>query len=164
MADGSHQQISFDPERITYSPYRTFRPHGPHPDDRHWREIRQQALDRDGHQCRCCGAQEDDIFPGYGKVRLEAHHRHYQRWGKELLDDVTVLCKECHRAITDRFMFWRDRARVINARGIDATRPEVLPAKAIKAAALPFVSTAEIGSLPTAAKRECRLPVHNHPS
>lgn len=162
MANGSRQQIRFDSEQIAYCPYRTFRPQGPHPDDRHWRVIRQQALDRDGHQCRCCGAQEGDDFPGYGKVRLEVHHRHYRRWGKELVDDVTVLCKECHRGITDRFMFWRDRARIIETRGPDATPPEALPVSPKKALSLPFVSASDSGSLPAAAKKEHQLPVHKH--
>lgn len=162
MDDDPHRQIRFDPEQIHYVPYRTFRPHGSHPNPSHWESIRQQALERDGHQCRNCDAREGDVYEGYGKVRLEVHHRHYRNWGKEDLDDVTVLCKECHRGVTDRFMYWRDRARVIEARGSDATTPEALPVKAKRALGLPSVGTTDFGSLPAAAKKEQQLPVHKH--
>ena len=157
--DSSGRQIHYDPSRIAYIPYRSFRPAGPHPRPAHWDAIRNQALERDGHQCRDCDAQEGDVFPGYGKVRLEVHHRHYRNWGHELLDDVTVLCKECHRGVTDRFMFWRDQAREINARGTDATRPEALPAAPAKRLGLPSMATTEIASLPAANSTPASLPV-----
>ena len=32
----------------------------------------------------------------------ELHHRHYDNFGSETLDDVTLLCGECHRYITSR--------------------------------------------------------------
>jgi len=145
------KQIRYNPNNIAYTAYRTFRPPGQHPKPAHWDAIRAQAFERDGNQCRGCSAKAGDVFPGYGPVRLEVHHRHYDNWGREQLDDVTVLCKECHRGITDRFMYWRDQAREVNARGTDATPPEPLPAKPAAHLALPVSKVIDYGSLPAGA-------------
>jgi hypothetical protein len=51
-----------------------------------WQELRQQALERDGHRCRVCNSAK----------RLDVHHRTYERFGHEDLDDLTVLCRGCH--------------------------------------------------------------------
>jgi len=73
----------------------TGRPFGLHPHPAHWEKIRKQALKRDGYQCRLCNHSQKD---GY---RLECHHRHYENWGEENLEDVTMLCIECHDLITN---------------------------------------------------------------
>ena len=73
MAD-SHQ-INFDPSLITYLPHRQRRPGGSHPAPSHWDFIRQQALERDGHQCRTCEAKDGDFYEGWGAIRLEVHQR-----------------------------------------------------------------------------------------
>lgn len=48
-----------------------------------------------GHRCRTCFAADLD------DARLEVHHRTYERFGHELVGDLTALCRECHRVITD---------------------------------------------------------------
>jgi 5-methylcytosine-specific restriction endonuclease McrA len=53
---------------------------------RHWRDIRLQALERDGHRCQGCRRTD----------RLECHHLTYERLGAELLEDVAILCQRCH--------------------------------------------------------------------
>lgn len=63
------------------------RPEEPHPDPRHWDEIRQKVLNRDGHRCRLCG--DDD--------ELHVHHLTYKNWGNEKKKDLTTLCKEHHK-------------------------------------------------------------------
>ena len=75
---------------------RVIRPPSAHPNPVHWDKIRQEALARDGNACRCCPATAQD---GY---RLEVHHRHYDNWGHEKLEDVVCVCVACHDAITDR--------------------------------------------------------------
>jgi len=40
-----------------------------------------------GHRCQLCNSN--------GKT-LHVHHRTYDRLGHEALDDLTVLCKDCH--------------------------------------------------------------------
>lgn len=159
--DDDHKQIRFNPALVP-EPYRTFRPKGAHPNPAHWESIRQQALERDNHQCRGCPVKADEVIPGLGKIRLEVHHRHYDNWGREELDDVTTFCKGCHQKITDHFMEWRDRGRVIEARGADATTPEGLPVKPKQVINLPSVQTTDYGSLPAAQKQQTKLPVHKH--
>jgi hypothetical protein len=53
----------------------------------HWQELRQKALDRDGHCCRLCRSLDE----------LQVHHNTYERRGMEELDDLITLCKRCHR-------------------------------------------------------------------
>lgn len=52
----------------------------------HWRWIREVALDFYGRSCALCGSTR----------RIEVHHRTYERRGRELLSDLTVLCDDCH--------------------------------------------------------------------
>jgi len=58
-----------------------------------WREKCEMVLERDGHECRTCPSTSD----------LEVHHRTYERFGNEDLDDLVTLCHECHEAITSVF-------------------------------------------------------------
>jgi hypothetical protein len=51
-----------------------------------WSLVRQSALHAAGHRCEVC----------YTDDRLEVHHRTYARLGRELIEDVTVLCRDCH--------------------------------------------------------------------
>jgi len=76
------------------------RPGREHPDPAHWRHVHAAALARnDG--CRLCGDTED----------LEVHHRSYQRWSREDLADLTVLCRGCHDLFTGAMMRLRDARR-----------------------------------------------------
>ncbi len=54
-----------------------------------WAEKRNAILLRDGG-CTICGISHE----------LEVHHRTYERVGKELLTDLTTLCKPCHKTVT----------------------------------------------------------------
>ncbi|HNT25855.1 MAG TPA: HNH endonuclease signature motif containing protein [Anaerolineales bacterium] len=54
-----------------------------------WKDLRQEAI-RDGDgRCWECGVNQ------YSK-RLELHHLTYEHLGKETLDDVELLCPDCH--------------------------------------------------------------------
>jgi replicative DNA helicase len=57
-----------------------------------WKSIRLLALKRAGHRCQVCNNPE----------HLDAHHRTYERLGAEHLDDVTILCGNCHDLFTER--------------------------------------------------------------
>jgi HNH endonuclease len=64
----------------------------PHPDyllTPEWVERRRGALRRAGHECQTCGADG----------RLHVHHRTYERRGQEWVDDLVVLCEDCHLAV-----------------------------------------------------------------
>lgn len=51
-----------------------------------WALTRDLALRRAGHRCQVCN----------GNRRLQVHHRTYDRVRCERLDDLTVLCRDCH--------------------------------------------------------------------
>jgi len=58
-----------------------------------WREIRQEALIRAGGRCQVCN----------NSMGLEGHHRSYDNLGTpEEIDDVTMLCEECHGLFSER--------------------------------------------------------------
>ena len=63
------------------------RPDEPHPDPKHWHEVRQKVLKRDGHKCVLCGDDKE----------LHVHHITYKNWGSEKKKDLTTLCKEHHK-------------------------------------------------------------------
>jgi len=54
-----------------------------------WAARRRTALRRAGDACQTCG--------GHGPLHL--HHRTYERRGEELVDDLVVLCEDCHLAV-----------------------------------------------------------------
>lgn len=51
-----------------------------------WEEKRQSAILRDGGKCRICNSG----------ANLNAHHRTYDRFGNEDIEDLTTLCRACH--------------------------------------------------------------------
>lgn len=54
-----------------------------------WRNLRDQALDRDGHRCTQCGLNQN----------LDAHHiRPKHKGGKSTLENLITLCERCHVA------------------------------------------------------------------
>lgn len=55
-----------------------------------WFAKRKLVLERDRHRCQTCHATE----------QLEVHHATYERLGNENLEDLVVLCRDCHRAVT----------------------------------------------------------------
>lgn len=53
----------------------------------HWAGMRQRVLERDAGSCTRCPS----------KVRLQVHHLTYKRLGRERMEDLTMLCRACHR-------------------------------------------------------------------
>lgn len=60
----------------------------------HWRTFRARALRAYGERCGTCGSM----------TALDVHHLTYVRLGREMLSDVTVLCRRCHGARHGRGM------------------------------------------------------------
>jgi hypothetical protein len=52
-----------------------------------WQEKRKQKLRSARYRCQVCNT---------GKTELNVHHRTYERRGNEHLNDLIVLCKDCH--------------------------------------------------------------------
>lgn len=65
---------------------RNFMPYDAYLRSEWWMCVRKAALERAGHRCQVCNASE----------RLNVHHRTYEARGCESLDDLTVLCRDCH--------------------------------------------------------------------
>lgn len=60
-----------------------------------WRDLRQQALERDHYACRMCSNDNTTS-------RLEVHHRKYpDAWENDCLDNLTTVCIQCHDIYTD---------------------------------------------------------------
>jgi 5-methylcytosine-specific restriction endonuclease McrA len=55
-----------------------------------WKRKADAAKERAGYRCQVCNKGRDE------GARLEAHHRTYDRLGREKPEDITVLCSECH--------------------------------------------------------------------
>jgi len=53
----------------------------------HWRETRKRKLMAVGCKCERCNNYRN----------LEVHHLTYDRLGDERMDDLEVLCPDCHR-------------------------------------------------------------------
>lgn len=53
----------------------------------HWAELRAQKLRSAKYRCQVCNTNQHI---------LDVHHRTYERRGRELLNDLTVLCRPCH--------------------------------------------------------------------
>ena len=59
----------------------------------HWNGIRLAALARSWYRCQLCYAGRE--------VKLDVHHRTYERRGREARADVIVLCHPCHEKFHD---------------------------------------------------------------
>lgn len=69
------------PQELRALPYKDYL-HTPH-----WKRKRESKLRAVGHRCQVCDRRSGT---------LDVHHRTYDRLGKELDEDLTVLCRECH--------------------------------------------------------------------
>lgn len=53
-----------------------------------WKELKAQALRRANYLCQICASPQF----------LEVHHRRYPKvFGMEAIEDLTVLCRRCHK-------------------------------------------------------------------
>lgn len=53
-----------------------------------WKKLRKSIMDERGYKCEKCGATQ---------IELHAHHLTYERFTKELPEDIQILCKPCHK-------------------------------------------------------------------
>jgi hypothetical protein len=75
------------------------RPQRQHFDPFHLKTIKEIVLKRD-QRCRLCGKSDD---------ALVCHHITYERYGKEIPEDLTLLCRECHMNFHQGFSNFHDR-------------------------------------------------------
>lgn len=58
----------------------------------HWQTIRELKLAKGKNECEVCGSNS----------QLQMHHKTYKRRGKELPEDLVILCKPCHQKFHGR--------------------------------------------------------------
>jgi 5-methylcytosine-specific restriction endonuclease McrA len=61
-----------------------------------WRETRAAALKRDRYRCTKCGANGKKTDWLGRRNPLQVHHKSYAHVGRELDEELTVLCRACH--------------------------------------------------------------------
>jgi 5-methylcytosine-specific restriction endonuclease McrA len=74
---------------------------------RSWRQnsARLAELEAAGFRCRVCN--------DHGSLSaIEVHHRTYENLGYEQPSDLTALCRDCHRVVTDHLRRLRYARRV----------------------------------------------------
>jgi 5-methylcytosine-specific restriction endonuclease McrA len=81
--------------------FKTKRPGANQKNPEHWSEMQTQRREMQRNEknrvyCGTCWREESEHF------RMQLHHRHYNRFGDEFIDDVILLCGSCHDAITSR--------------------------------------------------------------
>lgn len=57
-----------------------------------WRTKSNAAKKRAGYRCQFCNRHQRE-------VTLHAHHRAYERLGREYQNDLTVFCEDCHNIL-----------------------------------------------------------------
>ncbi len=62
---------------------------------REWAVLKRQIHRRDGYRCRLCGDAD---------AQLHVHHRTYETYAEERLEDLITLCRSCHH----NFHFWSE--------------------------------------------------------
>jgi len=61
----------------------------------HWQWLRKEAYKRSGGCCERCGLRGENRYGNPLRI-LNLHHLTYERLGHELLEDVELICHECH--------------------------------------------------------------------
>ena len=93
------------------------RPAKNHPDLDHWFKLRAMKVFDQRYQCATCWRSSEEYV-------MELHHRHYDNWGQERLDDVVLLCVSCHDAITNVI---RNRRRALGDQTLETIIKESKP-------------------------------------
>lgn len=89
-----HWAVGMSPHALTQKDARKKRPmngeYEAYIKSKEWKAIRVAAIEQAGNRCSRCG------FTPKSLRQLHVHHLTYERFGHETLDDVAVLCRECH--------------------------------------------------------------------
>ena len=58
-----------------------------------WKEIVDTRKEQNDYRCESCGVK----VKNYVMPMLEGHHKNYNNVYNELLEDIAVLCRDCHQ-------------------------------------------------------------------
>lgn len=65
-------------------------------DSERWRSLKMVRLAVAGFRCEDCGWRWVGRTPRQALAWFDLHHVTYERVGSERLEDVRVLCRDCH--------------------------------------------------------------------
>lgn len=77
-----------------------------------WKQVRAAAIERAQYRCEVCGMSK-------WSVKLEVHHKTYDRFKRELPTDLQVLCPDCHKVEDEKRA---KRGRVKSQRALNSAR------------------------------------------
>jgi 5-methylcytosine-specific restriction endonuclease McrA len=88
MADHAEEQRRLDDlrQQALLAEYRG-RPYAERRQTKEWAILKKQVHRRDGYRCRLCGRAD---------VQLHVHHRTYETYAEERLEDLMTPCRSCH--------------------------------------------------------------------
>lgn len=69
-----------------------------------WRKLRALKLEQAGERCERCGLSK-------WSTKLEVHHIDYKHFKRERLEDLQVLCPECHASADEERVEKREEKR-----------------------------------------------------
>jgi len=72
---------------IAWEHYGMFTSYQNYLESEHWQETRKKALKAANYQCQLNSKHTGPLI---------VHHRTYERVGRECLEDLTVLCRDCN--------------------------------------------------------------------
>ena len=81
----------------------------------HWFEMRNRMVQRTNFRCQLCNKSE----------HLEVHHNNYEGLGDERLEDLIVLCSECHGKFHDKIEAVRESEQQRSSNGVRLTRRRI---------------------------------------
>lgn len=70
-----------------------------------WKAKSEQCIQRAGYRCERCKRLRGD------KVTLQAHHKTYERLGRELPEDLECVCTDCHKKADRERRIWAAKMR-----------------------------------------------------
>jgi hypothetical protein len=101
---------------FTIDGHRVIRPAKDHPNPAQWEKLKAERRSIQTHdgavQCATCWVTESETGT------FDLHHKHYDHFGRERIEDLVLLCRPCHEAITSRIRAERF-ARGDRTAGID---------------------------------------------
>lgn len=59
----------------------------------HWQNVRENKLKESNYKCQLCSKKD---------IELHVHHNTYENIGNEEMNDLIVLCKDCHSKFHDK--------------------------------------------------------------
>ena len=101
---------------FTIDGHRVIRPAKDHPNPAQWEKLKAERRSIQTHDnevlCGTCWVTESETGT------FDLHHKHYDHFGRERIEDLVLLCRPCHEAITSRIRAERF-ARGDRTAGID---------------------------------------------